>query len=137
MTNYTIEEKLPSVEEYIHIRESVGWPYPNNEAIEKSLNNSNYCVCAVENGRIIGMGRVVGDDSFIFFVADVIVLPEYQRQGIGTALMEKIMAYLRENLQEYSYITLMSAKGMEGFYEKFGFFKRPTGEYGCGMMVEF
>ncbi len=46
------------------------------------------------------------------------------------------MAYLRENVQEYSYITLMCARGMESFYEKFGFFRRPTGEYGCGMMVE-
>ncbi len=136
MIDYTIEEKLPSVEEYIQLRKSVGWPYPNKKSIEKSLNNSNYCVCAVEKGRVIGMSRVVGDDSFIFFIADVIVLPKYQNQGIGTALMEKIMSYLKENVQEYSYITLMSAKGREAFYEKFGFFKRPVGEYGCGMMVE-
>ena len=134
--NYTLEEKLPSVEEYIHLRKSVDWPYPNNEAIEKSLNNSNYCVCAVKDGRVIGMSRVVGDDSFIFFIADVIVLPEYQKQGIGIALMERTMSYLKKNVQEYSYITLMSAKGREAFYEKFGFFKRPTGEFGYGMMVE-
>ncbi|TGC09026.1 GNAT family N-acetyltransferase [Methanolobus halotolerans] len=136
MTNYTIEEKLPSIEEYIHLRKSVDWPYPNKTAIEKSLTNSNYCVCAIENDRIIGMSRIVGDDSFIFFIADVIVLPEYQKQGIGKTLMERTMSYLRENVQEYSYITLMCAKGMESFYEKFGFFRRPTGEYGCGMMVE-
>jgi ribosomal protein S18 acetylase RimI-like enzyme len=134
--NYTIEEKLPSVEEYIHLRQSVGWPCPSNKAIEKSLINSTYCVCAVENDRVTGMSRLVGDHSFIYFVADVIVLPEYQEQGIGTALMERIMSYLEENVQDYSYITLMSAKGKEAFYEKFGFFKRPTGDYGYGMMVE-
>jgi predicted N-acetyltransferase YhbS len=133
---YTIEERLPSVEEYIHLRQSVGWPCPSNKAIEKSLNNSTYCVCAVEDGRVTGMSRLVGDHSFIYFVADVIVLPEYQNQGIGTALMERIMSYLKGNVQEYSYITLMSAKGREAFYEKFGFFKRPTGEYGYGMMLE-
>ncbi|WP_407355189.1 GNAT family N-acetyltransferase [Methanolobus sp. WCC5] len=136
MMKYTIEEKLPSPEEYINLRESVAWPYPGKEAIEKSLNNSNYCVCAVRDGRVIGMSRVVGDDSFIYFIADVIVLPEYQNQGIGTALMERIIVYLKENVQEYSYITLMAAKGREAFYEKFGFFKRPVGEYGYGMMVE-
>ncbi|WP_292464863.1 GNAT family N-acetyltransferase [Methanolobus sp.] len=134
--NYTIEEKLPSVEEYIHLRQSVGWPCPGNRSIEKSLSNSIYCVCAVENDRVIGMSRLVGDHSFIYFVADVIVLPEYQNQGIGTSLMERIMSYLKGNVQEYSYITLMSAKGKEAFYEKFGFFKRPTGDYGYGMMVE-
>jgi predicted N-acetyltransferase YhbS len=82
------------------------------------------------------MSRLVGDHSFIYFVVDVIVLPEYQNQGIGTKLMERIMSYLKGNVQEYSYITLMSAKGKEAFYEKFGFFKRPTGEYGYGMMLE-
>lgn len=44
--------------------------------------------------------------------------------------MENIMSYLKEQVQDYSYIALMSAKGKEAFYEKFGFFKRPTGEYG-------
>ncbi|WP_094227607.1 hypothetical protein [Methanolobus psychrotolerans] len=71
--NYTIEEKLPSAEEYIILRESVSWSYPSKTAIEKSLNNSNYCVCAVKGGRVTGMSLVVGDDSFIFFIADVIV----------------------------------------------------------------
>ncbi len=65
----------------------------------------------MKNDHIIGMSRLVGDDSFIYFVADVIVLPEYQNQGIGTALMKTIMSYLQENVQDYSYITLMSAKG--------------------------
>ncbi|WP_319506134.1 GNAT family N-acetyltransferase [uncultured Methanolobus sp.] len=136
MIDYSIEEKLPSVEEYIHLRKSVGWSYPNNNAVEKSLHNSNYCVCVVKDRMVIGMSRVVGDNSFIFFIADVIVLPEYQKQGIGTALMERTMSYLKENVQEYSYITLMSAKGREAFYEKFGFFKRPTDEFGYGMMIE-
>lgn len=131
-----IEEKLPSVEEYIHLRRSVDWPCPSNQVIEKSLNNSTYFICAVEDGRVIGMSRLVGDHSFIYFVADVIVLPEYQNQGIGTALMEKIMTYLKDNMPEHSYITLMSAKGREAFYEKFGFFKRPTDDFGYGMMIE-
>lgn len=136
MTNYILQETLPSTNEYKHLRESVNWPYPNDKAIEKSLNNSNYCICAVENNKTIGMSRVIGDDSFIYFVADVIILPEYQKQVIGTALMERTMVYLKENVQEYSYISLMSAKGMEGFYEKFGFFRRPTGDYEYRMMVE-
>lgn len=136
MIEYTIEEKPPSVEEYIRLRKSVSWPCPSREAIGKSLDSSVYCVCAVEDGRVIGMSRLVGDHSFIYFVADVIVLPEYQGQGIGTALMERIMSCLKENVHGYSYITLMSAKGKEAFYEKFGFFKRPTADLGYGMMVE-
>lgn len=136
MIEYTIEEKSPSVEEYTNLRRSAGWPCPKAQTVERSLGNSVYCVCAVNEGRVIGMSRLLGDHSFIYFVADVIVLPEYQNRGIGTALMERIMSYLKENVHGYSYIILMSAKGKEAFYEKFGFFKRPTGEYGYGMMIE-
>jgi predicted N-acetyltransferase YhbS len=82
------------------------------------------------------MYRLVGGHSFIYFVADVIVLSEYQNQGTGNALIKKIKCYLQENVQEYSYITLMSAKGKEAFYEKFGFFNRPMDKFGYGMMVE-
>jgi hypothetical protein len=49
--------------------------------------------------------------------------------------MEKILAYLKKNVREYLSINLMAAKGREAFYEKFGFFRRPTGEYGYGMAI--
>ncbi|WP_256623759.1 hypothetical protein [Methanolobus chelungpuianus] len=60
MTKYIIKEKLPTVEEYISLRKSVGWPCPGNQAIEKSLGNSTCCVCAVDKDRVVGMSRLVG-----------------------------------------------------------------------------
>jgi GNAT superfamily N-acetyltransferase len=81
------------------------------------------------------MGRIVGDQGFIYFIADVIVLPEFQGQGIGAMIMGSIIGYLRAHAPEHAYITLMAAKGKERFYEKFGFFTRPTEKHGHGMML--
>jgi predicted N-acetyltransferase YhbS len=81
------------------------------------------------------MGRIVGDRGFIYFIADIIVHPHHQGAKIGTAIMNEIMAYLNKNAPRNAYITLMSAYGKEGFYEKFGFFKRPDSRYGHGMMI--
>ncbi len=109
---------------------------PDDQVIEKSLKNSVFCVSAFAENKLAGMGRIIGGHGFTFFIADVIVKPEYQGKKIGTRIMESIMSYLDANAPINSYITLMAAKGKEAFYEKFGFFKRPTEKYGSGMMIE-
>jgi len=65
----------------------------------------------------------------------VIVAPDEQRQGIGTLLMDSIMAYIRANASHNALVGLMSAKGKEFFYEKFGFTNRPTITLGSGMTI--
>ncbi|MBN1364382.1 MAG: GNAT family N-acetyltransferase [Syntrophaceae bacterium] len=131
-----IRKEIVSLESFKTLRKSVGWPLPPDRSIEKSLSNTEYCVTAYVDSEIVGMGRIVGDKGFIYFIADVIVKPAFQGKKIGAKIMNSIMLYLEENAPENSYITLMAAKGKEEFYEKFGFFKRPTEKYGCGMMIE-
>lgn len=83
------------------------------------------------------MGRIIGDGARIFYIQDVVIHPDYQRIGIGTQIMEKLLNYI-ENLPFSSHnimIGLMSAKGKEGFYERFGFRKRPNDYQGNGMML--
>jgi predicted GNAT family N-acyltransferase len=118
------------------LRTSAGWPLPPDEAIQKSLKHSIFTVKALVDGDIVGMGRIVGDNGFVYFIVDVIVKPAFQRKKIGQKIMTEIMTYLKQNAPKNSYITLMAAKGKEEFYEKFGFFKRPTDKYGYGMMIE-
>ncbi|WIK67604.1 GNAT family N-acetyltransferase [Globicatella sanguinis] len=37
------------------------------------------------------MIRVVGDGYSILFIQDILVLPEFQRQGIGSTLLKKVI----------------------------------------------
>jgi ribosomal protein S18 acetylase RimI-like enzyme len=81
------------------------------------------------------MARVIGDGGLTYYIQDVIVLPACQRQGLGTRLMDAVMAYLCANAHPGSVIGLMAAHGKEPFYQKYGFVARPTERLGCGMTI--
>ncbi len=135
MNNCTITEKLPSLAQYNQLRQAVGWGIYEEPVIEQSLPNSLYCLCAYCNEQVIGMARVIGDGGMVYYIQDVIVLPEYQRQGIGTQLMDRIMGYIEAHASHNSIVGLMAAVGKESFYEKYGFTKRPNDHLGCGMTI--
>jgi ribosomal protein S18 acetylase RimI-like enzyme len=81
------------------------------------------------------MVRIIGDGGLVYYIQDLIVKPEYQRKGIGKALMNKVIEYLRMHASRNSIIGLMSAKDKEHFYETYGFVKRPTELFGSGMTM--
>jgi GNAT superfamily N-acetyltransferase len=130
-----ITERLPSSEEYNQLRKMVGWGVYEREVIEKSLPNSLYCLCALAENETVGMARVIGDDGLVYYIQDVIVRPEYQRQGIGTKMMERVMTYIRGQAKHNTIIGLMAAKGKEPFYERYGFTARPNESFGSGMTI--
>ena len=130
-----VVEKLPSAEEYNQLRALVGWGVYERDVIVESLPHSLYCVCAFVGTEIVGMARIIGDGGLVYYIQDVIVKPDYQRQGIGTRMMDKVMAYLHAHARNNSIIGLMSAKGKEQFYERYGFVRRPNDRLGCGMII--
>ena len=71
----------------------------------------------------------------IAFLSDVIVVPEYQGQGIGRHLVEAVIQRIKDDMKPgYKVkLNLNSAKGKEPFYEKFGFKIRPNEDCGAGM----
>lgn len=125
-------------EEYMVLRKIVGWGLFPLEQAESGLKNS-YIWCIREgncvSGRPIGLGRLVWDRGYVMYIADVIVIPEYQGKGLGRLIMDKILEFIHEQLKPgYRFmVTLVSAKGKEDFYKKFGFVERPNDNYGPGM----
>ena len=43
------------------------------------------------DNKLVGIIRVVGDGASVVIVQDLLVYPQYHRQGIGTALLQRIM----------------------------------------------
>ena len=130
-----IIEKQPNAQEYRFMRSLVGWGLHDVEVIERAMPNSLYGVCAYVDGAIVGMARVIGDGGLTYYVQDVIVHPAYQRQGIGTHIMDRVMAYISTHASQNSVVGLMAAKGKEPFYEKYGFTCRPNDHLGSGMTI--
>jgi len=133
MPDYTLIETLPSPADYNRLRLAVGWSGYEENVIQNALPSTLYCVCAFCGEEMIGMARVIGDAGLVFYVQDVIVLPEYQCQGIGTQLMDAVMEFIRSHAHHNTIIGLMAAKSKEPFYEKYGFIARPTENFGAGM----
>jgi GNAT superfamily N-acetyltransferase len=133
--DYTIVEQLPSAAEYNRLRTLVGWEPYQEDVIDRSLPHSLYCVCALQGEQMVGMARIIGDAGMVYYIQDVIVTPAHQRRGIGTRMMDMVMAYVRAHASHNSIVGLMAAKGKEPFYLHYGFTRRPTDTFGAGMTL--
>jgi len=122
-------------EEFNTLRSSVGWVEIETSLAIKGLEHSAFIVCVRDGERAIGTARIITDYGYTVYIADVIVHPDYQGNGIGREIMSRIMAYIDENIApgQEKLIALMAAKDKEGFYEKFGFIRRPNDNWGSGM----
>ena len=123
-----------SAEEYLGLRQAVGWSVFPLEQAEAGLQNS-HVICFRNKEKAVALGRVIWDHGYSVLISDVIVAPEYQGQGLGRKLMEAIMSYLRSLLKPgyRIMISLMAAENKQGFYKKFGFIERPSELFGPGM----
>ena len=129
------EGSLP-IREYLALRESVGWVRLSDQQATAAMANCLYCVSAWDGDKPVGMGRLVGDGAVIVYVQDLVIRPEYQSMGIGSLLIEDLIAYA-ESLREPGttlMLDLMCAKGRERFYSSHGFLARPTDRLGPGMI---
>ncbi len=128
------KENILCYEDYCALRESVGWQLFSKKQTQKALANSLYTVTAVEDCQTVGMGRLLGDGMY-YMIADIVVQPDYQKQGIGSKIINKLIEYVdRETpVGGRSSIQLIAEKGKEPFYEKLGFRLIPHEFCGSGM----
>ena len=132
--NDIILEETMSVEEFLEVIESVGFKTYSKVQVEKALKNTMYMVKATINGKVAGIGRVVGDYSIVCCLSDICVKPEYQGRGIGLKIVTKLKEMIEEGVQEGEkmQIELTPTAGNEAFYQKAGFKYKPdkiTGMY--------
>lgn len=122
-------------EEYMDLRRQVGWmEFPLEEA-GNCVENAYMVLCVRDEGKAIGVARLLWDGGYVAFLSDVLVSPPYQGQGIGRKLVEAVIQRILDDMKPgYKVkLTLNSAKGKELFYEKFGFRVRPNEDAGPAM----
>ncbi|MDE7310250.1 MAG: GNAT family N-acetyltransferase [Eubacterium sp.] len=128
------KENALHYEDYCKLRESVEWLPYSKEQTQKALDNSLYTVIAVDDNQAIGMGRLIGDGVY-YLIADIVVHPDYQKQGVGNKIVNMIIEYVEKAtpIGGRSSIQLIAVKGKEAFYEKMGFKIIPHEFCGSGM----
>ena len=115
------KETSVSLDDVLHLYQAVGWTNYTNQPqmLEKSLAHSLAIYVARDGEEIVGLVRLVGDGFSSVFVQDLIVLPSYQRQGIGSNLMKEALADYKDAYQ-IQLATEESEKTL-GFYRSLGF----------------
>lgn len=133
----TLVENSINIDEYLYLRQQVGWVTLSDRQAQLAIENCLYNVKAVdENGYILGMGRIVGDGAVICYIQDLVVIPEAQGMGVGSMIINALIDYVKSIKEDGTtmMLCLMCAKGREPFYEKHNFIARPTDALGPGMI---
>lgn len=126
-----------SGEEFCKIRESVGFQKLSMNQANKILEHTTYISVARYNGKCIGITRLLFDYCTDAYITDVIVDPVFQGMGIGKTLVESVLNFIKDNVEEtHVVVSLYANRGKETFYEKFGFTKLPSEKYGYGMVLD-
>ena len=132
MINITKETSV-SIDDVLHLYQAVGWTNYTSQPqmLEQALSHSLATYLARDGEKIVGLVRLVGDGFSSVFVQDLIVLPSYQRQGIGSALMKEALGDYKDAYQ-VQLATEQTEKTVE-FYRSLGFETLST--YDCIGMI--
>ena len=80
-----------------------------DQALKKTLNITVY-----DYTRLVGCLRILTDGYFFGTITELLVLPEYQKNGVGSELLR----LAKENTPTMLFFG--AQPGVEGFYEKNG-----------------
>lgn len=78
-------------------------------ALSKTLNITSY-----DHNVLVGCLRILSDGYYFGTITELLVLPEYQKHGVGS----KLLQLAKESTPTMLYFG--SQPGVEGFYEKNG-----------------
>ena len=122
------------LEEIINLYQSVGWTnyLERINILEEAYANSLCVLGAYDSDRLVGIIRAVGDGRTIVFVQDIVVLPEYQRKGIGTKLLKAVMDKYHD-VYQMELLTDNTVK-TKAFYRSVGF--TASDDVGCVAFIK-
>jgi GNAT superfamily N-acetyltransferase len=129
-------EKLPAFAAYHPLFETTGWNQAyraDEDELYAAISSSWYVLSAYDNDDLVGFGRIISDGVLYALICDLIVKPSYQGQGIGSTLLNKLIARCR--MQQIRVIWLFAAKGKRSFYQNLGFVERPDDAPGMQMLI--
>ena len=127
------KQEIVKLEDVLHLYQAVGWTnYTHQpEMLEQALSHSLAIYVALDGDAVVGLIRLVGDGFSSVLVQDLIVLPIYQCQGIGSALMKEALEDYKDAYQ-VQLVTDQTERTLE-FYRSMGFETLST--YDCTGMT--
>jgi ribosomal protein S18 acetylase RimI-like enzyme len=118
MITYQINAPL-IVDDVIRVFRNSGIRRPIDQPgrIQEMIEHANLIVSAWDGQKLIGIGRALTDFSFCCYLSDLAVDRDYQRSGIGRALVKAVL----EQIGDRCSLILLSAPEAMEYYPKLGF----------------
>ncbi|MBD2870624.1 GNAT family N-acetyltransferase [Paenibacillus arenilitoris] len=113
------DKKALSAEDVSRVFQNSGIrrPFQDLERIQRMLENSDIVLSAWDGDKMVGIARAITDFSYCCYLSDLAVDREYQKLGIGKAIVD----LLRQKLGEEVSLVLLSSPESVDFYSKIGF----------------
>ena len=110
---YKIDDKILKAPAFIEFVNKV-WQEnydidKTQDALSKTLN-----ITAYDGDELVGCLRILSDGYFFGTITELLVLPDYQKKGVGSRLLQ----LAKQNTPTMLYFG--SQPGIEAFYEKNG-----------------
>lgn len=119
---HALRHEAPASAEYVRLRRIAGLSPRTAEQAAGALANSwAWTVIRTEAGDLAAMGRVIGDGTWYFHLADVATDPVHQRRGLGRAVMQDLIARIDAAAPPQPYITLLADPPGQRLYRSLGF----------------
>jgi len=118
-----LQNNVLQPQDFVRLRVLTGFADIPVEHAKRALDGGLINVSAIYGDQLIGMGRMVGDGAMYWYLQEIIVLPEFQKQGVGAKIVNHLVDYAVSHSTTGKFTTIggVSAKGKEDFYRKLGF----------------
>lgn len=108
------------------LKSAKGWEITasaSDKQLKNAIENSMFISVAKEKEKVVGLARIVGDNSLKGMLCDVLILPDYQNRGIGKNIIKNIMQMVEDYLEvgEQFLLELCPVEETIEFYKKCGF----------------
>ncbi len=131
--DYLLIARIPDAETYRGLRVTAGLSPKSAEAAARGLPNSQHAVVVEHGGKVIGMGRIIGDGGTAFQITDIAVLPAHQGKGLGKRIVAALVEWLKTNAPATAYVSLIADGEAHRLYAQYGF--QPTAPASIGMYL--
>jgi ribosomal protein S18 acetylase RimI-like enzyme len=120
---YTLKCGHPPVDVYLNLRRATSLS-PKTPAQAAAAHQGSWYAVYVRHEpteTIVGMGRVIGDGGWYFHIADMAVLPDHQRNGLGDAILRALLKEIEDKAPPGPYVNLVADEAGKKLYAKYGF----------------
>ena len=112
------ETREITLDHIVRLYRENGWSSANKpQQLHAALINSDGLISAWDGDSLVGIGNAISDGHLVVYYPHLLVLPDYQRAGIGKSIMER----LKSKYQGFHQHMLVADRDAVEFYEHCGF----------------